>query len=490
MTRQNNAGGQDVKEGYDSVVSIEIHVQLNTASKLFCRCEAAYGEEPNSRVCPVCLGLPGSLPVLNEKAVEMAVRTALALDCTIHERSAFDRKNYFYPDLPKSYQIMQHYLPIATGGRLEIETRDGQMVVKIERVHIEEDAGKTVYLDETGETLIDFNRCGVGLLEIVTRPWVTKPAEVHAYLNAVKRLFQYIEVSDCDMEKGNLRCDTNISVMPHGSTKWGTRTEVKNLNSFRAVRRALEYERNRQIRVIESGARVVLETMLWDDARGETLPQRSKEEAHDYRYFPEPDLPPLTVSPELIDRTRSEMPELPAARRQRFMEQYHLPTSDADVLTAEKALADFFEETLKHHDKPKTVSNWVMGEVLREMNERSQTADSLGLKPQHLAELVKLVESGTITGTTAKKVLSAVLDTGKTPSLIVEEEALAQSFDEGQLRTWVQQAIAENPRAVQDYKNGKKTAAQFIVGQAMKKSRGQANPRIVLGLVEQLLSSL
>jgi aspartyl-tRNA(Asn)/glutamyl-tRNA(Gln) amidotransferase subunit B len=486
---QDRKNAKEPGRHYDSVVSIEIHLQLNTCSKLFCRCEAAYGGEPNSRVCPVCLGLPGSLPVLNEKAAQYAIRTALALDCTISYHSTFDRKNYFYPDLPRSYQITQHYLPIATGGKLEFETVSGPGTVEIERVHIEEDAGKIIYAGETGESLIDFNRCGIPLLEIVTEPWVTTPEDVHAYLRAIKQLFQYIEISNCDMEKGNLRCDTNISVMPRGAKQWGIRTEIKNLNSFRAVQRALEYEKRRQIEIIESGGRVALETLLWDEAAGKTLPQRSKEEAHDYRYFPEPDLPPLTLTTEWIDRIRSRMPELPTARRKRFINQYHLPAHDAAVLTSGRALADFYEQAVQHYANPKSISNWVMGELLRELRERGATIETLDIKPAHLAELAELVESGAITNLTAKRVLSITLDTGKAPSVIVREKGLAQKSDENELRKWVEEAIAENPAAVEDYRGGKKTAAQFIVGQVMKKSRGQANPKLLLPMVEEILNS-
>lgn len=471
------------------VVSIEIHVHLATRSKLFCRCEVAYAAEPNSRVCPVCLGFPGTLPVLNESAVEFALRTALALDCTVHEQSAFDRKNYFYPDLPKSYQIMQHYSPIGTDGSLAIEIPSGIVTVGIERVHIEEDAGKIVYMEETGESLLDFNRCGVPLLEIVTKPWVTTPEEVYAYLTAVRQLLRHIGISDCDMEKGHLRCDTNLSVMPAGSDKWGTRTEVKNLNSFRAVRRALEYERERQIGVIESGGRVVLETMLWDETQGRTLPQRSKEEAHDYRYFPEPDLPPLIVTRNQIDEIRTAMPELPAARAQRFTQQFGLSTYDAGVLTAEKHLADLYEETLQHCDDPKALANLFMGELLRELRERDVPLESLGLKPEHLAELARMLASDALTNVAAKEVFSRMIDTGSAPSDIVKELDLAQQSDADTLRTWVSQALAANPAAVRDYRSGKKTAAQFLVGQVMKISGGRANPGVVLDLLHEMLSA-
>ncbi len=481
---------ESTASSYDSVVSIEIHVQVNTLSKLFCRCEAAYGQEPNSRVCPVCLGLPGSLPVINERAVEAAIRAALALRCTIHKRSVFDRKNYFYPDLPKSYQITQHYHPIATGGEIEIETGTGPKLVEIERIHMEEDAGKIVYDGQTGESLMDFNRCGIPLLEIVTMPWVTTPEEVHAYLTATKQLLQYIEVSDCDMEKGHLRCDTNISVMPRGAKDWGTRTEIKNLNSFRAVQKALEYEKKRHVGIVESGGRVVLETLLWDNAKGQTLAQRSKEEAHDYRYFPEPDLHPLTVSRRWIEKVASAMPELPGRARHRFRQQYHLPAYDAAVLTAERALADFYEQAVTLHDNPKAVSNLVMGPLMREMNQRGVTIEALGVRPEHIAELASFVEKGAITKLTAGEVVSQVAATGKSPSAIIEEKSLAQRSDAGEISAWIQEVVAENPKAVEDYRGGKETAIKFIMGQVMKKSGGRANPAIVLPLVEEALKAL
>ncbi len=475
---------------YDTVISIELHVQLATRTKLFCRCESAYGREPNSCVCPVCLGFPGSLPVLNRSAVELAARTALALSCTVSECSAFDRKNYFYPDLPKSYQITQHYSPIGTGGRLEIETGAEKRIVEIERVHMEEDAGKIVYSEETGESLLDFNRCGTPLLEIVTKPWVTSPEEVHTYLAEIKQLLQYIEISDCDMEKGNLRCDCNISVMPRGSEQWGTRTEIKNLNSFRAAQKALEYERERHIAILESGGRVKLETMLWDEARGVTYPRRSKEEAHDYRYFPEPDLPPVILSAEKTDAIRQIMPELPAARRLRFVEQYGLPKYDAIVLTADRELADFYEQALKHYDSPKPVANWFMGSLLRELKERGVAIQELGLNPEHAAGIIRLLDTGEITNVAEREVLCEVLRTGDDPAVVVQRSGLSQKSDETELRRWVEQAIADNPKAVEDYHSGKKTAARFIVGQAMKKSRGRANPEKLLKIASELLDSM
>jgi aspartyl-tRNA(Asn)/glutamyl-tRNA(Gln) amidotransferase subunit B len=474
---------------YETVISIELHVQLATRTKLFCRCEVAYGREPNSCVCPVCLGFPGSLPVLNNTAVELAVRTALALNCAISEHSAFDRKNYFYPDLPKSYQITQHYFPIGTGGRLEIEAAGKKQTVTIERVHLEEDAGKIVYSEETGESLLDFNRCGTPLLEIVTVPWVTTPGEVYEYLTAIKQLLQYIEISDCDMEKGNLRCDCNISVMPRGSKDWGTRTEIKNLNSFRAAQKALEYERERHVRVLESGDRVRLETMLWDDTKGITYPRRSKEEAHDYRYFPEPDLPPVILRAEGIDAIKKTMPELPAARRHRFTQQYGLPAAPAGVLTADRQLADFYEHTLEHYDRPRPVANWMTGSLLRELNERGTSLHELNLSPEHAAAIVRLLDTGIITNVAERDILPEVLDTGDNPDLVVERSGLSQDSDEGDLRNWARQAIADNPKAVDDYASGKKTAAQFIVGQAMKLSRGRANPKKLLEVVSKLLDS-
>jgi aspartyl-tRNA(Asn)/glutamyl-tRNA(Gln) amidotransferase subunit B len=472
---------------FDSVVGVEIHVQLATESKLFCRCASVYGAQPNTNVCPVCLGLPGSLPVVNREAFELGIRTAVALSCEASSLCMFDRKNYFYPDLPKSYQITQHYTAVGRNGRVEIEDNGSARQIAIERVHIEEDAGKIVYDETTGESLIDFNRCGVPLLEIVTKPWVTTPEEVYKYLAEIKQILQYIGVSDCDMEKGNLRCDVNISVMERGAQKFGTRTEIKNLNSFRAVQKALEYEKKRQIELIRQGKKVVVETLLWDEISGKTFLQRSKEQAQDYRYFPEPDLRPFVISEEWLESVRSEMVELPSARRERFVTCYSLPRYDAGVLTADREIAEFFEKCVALHNSPKIISNWIMSEVMKMLNEKKVSISRLNLKPAQLVELIKLVESGEVTNLIARDVLAAVIETGKSPRDIIVESGLRQESAEAVLRQVVDEVIADNPAPVAEYKKGKKTAAQFLIGQVMKETKGKANPQIVAKLIAEAL---
>lgn len=472
---------------FDSVVSVEIHVQLATESKLFCRCASVYGAQPNTSVCPVCLGLPGSLPVVNREAFELGICAALALSCEVSSICTFDRKNYFYPDLPKSYQITQHYSALGRNGRIEIEDNGGARQIQIDRVHIEEDAGKIVYDETTGESLIDFNRCGVPLLEIVTKPWVTTPEEVYKYLVAIKQVLQYTGVSDCDMEKGNLRCDVNISVMEQGAQEFGTRTEVKNLNSFRAVQKALEYEKKRQIELIRQGKKVVMETLLYDDVSGKTALQRSKEQAQDYRYFPEPDLHPFFISGEWLESVRSKMVELPGARRERFIREYFLPRYDAGVLTGDREIADFFEKCVTLHNSPKVISNWIMGEVMKTLNEKKVSLSDLNLSPAQLVELINLLESGEITNLVAKDVLAAVIETGKSPRDIIAQKGLRQESAEDALRAVVDKVIASNPVPAVEYKKGKKTAAQFLIGQVMKETKGRANPQIVARLVLEAL---
>jgi aspartyl-tRNA(Asn)/glutamyl-tRNA(Gln) amidotransferase subunit B len=472
---------------FDSVVSVEIHVQLATESKLFCRCASVYGAQPNTNICPVCLGLPGSLPVVNREPFELGIRAAVALSCEVSSLCVFDRKNYFYPDLPKSYQITQHYTTLGRNGRVQIEDNGSVRQIEIDRVHIEEDAGKIVYDEVTGEVLIDFNRCGVPLLEIVTKPWVTTPEEVYKYLVVIKQILQYIGVSDCDMEKGNLRCDVNISVMERGAQKFGTRTEIKNLNSFRAVQKALEYEKRRQIELIGQGKKVVMETLLWDELSGKTFPQRSKEQAQDYRYFPEPDLRPFMISREWLESVKGKMVELPSARRERFISQYSLVRYDAGVLIADRETAEFFEKCVALHNSPKIISNWIMGEVMKALNEKKVSISRLNLKPAQLVELIKLVESGEVTNLIAKDVLAAVIETGKSPRDIIAQSGLRQESAEAVLRQIVDKVIADNPTPAAEYKKGKKTAAQFLIGQVMKQTKGKANPQIVAKLIGEAL---
>ncbi len=482
-------------DAFEVVIGLEIHAELLTESKVFCGCSTAFGAPPNTQVCPVCLGLPGSLPVLNEKALEMAIKAGLAMNCEIAGFSKFDRKNYFYPDLPKAYQISQYDLPICRRGYVEIEVEGETRRIGITRIHLEEEAGKSVHSGDnirgSEYSLIDYNRCGIPLIEIVTEPDLRSPEEARLFLEAIKAILQYIEVSDCKMEEGSLRCDANISVRPRGSTQLGTKTEVKNLNSFRAVQRALEYEARRQIQVVLSGGRVEQETRHWDEATGTTVPMRNKEEAHDYRYFPEPDLVPVVVERVWVDRLRAELPELPGARRQRFMQEYGLPAYDAQVLTASRALADFYEACVQAFPDPKQVSNWLMGEFLRLLNQEGAEVEAVlargHLTPERLASLLDLVRRGVISANIGKEVFEEVWRSGADPAAIVRERGLEQISDEGALLALVDEVMAANPKVVEEVRAGKEKAIGFLVGQVMKRTQGKANAKRVGDLLRQRL---
>jgi len=479
-----------VAGGYETVVGIEVHVHLSTRSKLFCPCPAEFGRPANTRVCPVCLGLPGVLPVLNRRAFELAVRAALSLGCEIAPVTKFDRKNYYYPDLPKNYQVSQYDMPLSSNGTLEFELDGRTRRVRIRRAHLEEDAGKLLH-DESGRGLdsrVDLNRSGVPLLEIVTEPDIRSPEEAGAYLAALKQLLEYAGVSSCSMQEGSMRCEPNVSVRPAGSSELGTKTEVKNLNSFRAVVAALEYERDRQVRLVSSGGKVIQETMLWDPEKVETRAMRSKEEAQDYRYFPEPDLPPFTVTPEFVESVRASLGERPAERRRRFREKLGIDEYSAGVLTAERAVADFFEAVLAGGAEVRDAANWVREEVLRACNERRCGIDGLGLEPGRLAGLIQLVKSGAINRNVAREsVFPEMLGTGKPAEEIVREKGLTQVSDETSIDEAIRRAIAARPKALEDYRKGKKAAAQAIFGQAMKESGGRANPQVIRERLEKLL---
>jgi len=473
---------------YEIVIGLEVHVELKTKSKIFCSCSTAFGSEPNSQVCPFCLGMPGALPVLNQKVVEFATRASLALGCTIHTSSIFHRKNYFYPDLPAAYQISQFDQPLATEGKIALT--DGN-IIGVTRVHMEAEAGKSTHQGDNilaaEFSLEDFNRSGIGLIEIVSEPDIRSPQEAKEYLERLKAILEYTEVSDCKMEEGSLRCDANISLRPMGSSKLGTKAELKNLNSFRAVERALEYEVERQTQLLDRGERVVQETRNWDEAKGITSSMRSKEEAHDYRYFPEPDLLPLELERSWIEEIRSTLPELPHARSARFQQEYGLPQYDAELLVGSKALANFYEETVSLFPEPKEVANWVMVEVLRLLRSSEQEIQQSKLTAKGLAGLLKLVQDGTISGSVGKTVLEKMFKTGQEPGEIVEKQGLSQISDQGKLEEIIAQVVAANPKSVTDFKAGKGKAMGFLVGQVMKQTRGMANPQLTNKLLGEFL---
>jgi len=476
---------------YETVIGLEVHTQLMTKSKIFCACSTQFGATPNSNTCPVCEGLPGVLPVLNKQVVEFAICTGLATNCKIANYSVFARKNYFYPDLPKAYQISQYELPLAEHGWIDIQVNGTAKRVGITRIHIEEDAGKLLH-EYPGEpagrySYVDFNRCGIPLLEIVSEPDMRAPEEAYAYLTNLKNILEYLEVSDCNMEEGSLRCDANVSIRPVGSEKFGTKVELKNMNSFRYVQRALEYEIERQTIVLETGEKVVQETRLWDADKERTFSMRSKEEAHDYRYFPEPDLLPIVIGDEWIQQIKAELPELAAAKRHRFVEDYGLPEYDAEVLTTSKYLAQYYEECVRLYPQPKVVSNWIMGDILRELKQRDADIRQCPVTPKHLSEMLKLVDNGTISGKIAKTVFEEMYTTGKMPEEIVKAKGLVQITDAGQLEVVIDQIIAANPKSTEQYRSGKTQAFGFFVGQVMKATKGKANPQLVNELLKKKL---
>jgi aspartyl-tRNA(Asn)/glutamyl-tRNA(Gln) amidotransferase subunit B len=468
--------------GYEAVIGLEIHAQLRTKTKIFCGCRTDFGAPPNSQVCPVCLGLPGALPVLNRTAVDLAVRAALALDCEIQALSVFARKNYFYPDLPKGYQISQYERPLALRGGVAIAVDGRQRFVQLTRIHMEEDAGKSVhdgFPDSDRRTYVDYNRSGVPLIEIVTEPELRSAAEAAEFFSRLRDTLVWLGVNDGNMEEGSLRCDANVSVRPVGQLAFGTKAEVKNVNSFKYLQKAIEYEIARQIDVVSAGGRVVQETRLWDSSTGSTQSMRSKEEAHDYRYFPEPDLLPLAVPEARIDAVRASMPELPAARRRRLVAEYGLPDYDAGVLTQSRELADYFEAVAQSAGNPKAASNWVMGELLRTLNERGATIAGTPLAPSALAGLIRLLDANTVSSSTAKAVFARMYDSGRSAEAIVAAEGLAQNSDEDALLAIVRRVMASHADAVAQVRAGKTATLGFLVGQVMKGSGGKANPKLV-----------
>ncbi len=478
---------------YEVVIGLEVHSELKTKSKIFCGCSTQFGSEQNTNVCPVCLGMPGVLPVVNEKVVEFAVRAGLALNCKILPFSKFDRKNYYYPDLPKNYQTSQYDLPIAVNGYLDIEVNGETKRIGITRIHMEEDAGKLVHagtISNADYTLVDYNRTGVPLIEIVSEPDLRSPEEAKAYLEKIKSILEYIDVSDCKMEEGSLRCDANISLRPRGTEPFGTKSEIKNLNSFRAVQRGLEYEVERQTDVLEDGGKVVQETRSWDDAAGVTVSLRSKEQAHDYRYLPEPDLVPIVVDPQRVEEIRRSLPELPDARKKRIMEIYGLSSYDASVLTASRAQAEYFDALAAKGIDPKSAANWVMGEVAKHLNSNGLTMDQCPVSADHLAGMLALVDKGTISHKIAKTVFEEMWTSGKTAEEIVREKGLVQITDSSAIEGIVDAVLTANPQSVADFKAGKERAIGFLVGQVMKQTKGRANPEMVNTLLRERIGQL
>lgn len=476
-----------VSNKYETVVGLEVHVELHTNSKIFCGCSTSFGAPPNTHTCPVCLGHPGVLPVLNRQAVEYAMKAAMALNCTIADVSKFDRKNYFYPDSPKAYQISQYDQPIGENGWIDIEVNGETKRIGITRLHLEEDAGKLTHVDGGYASLVDFNRVGTPLVEIVSEPDIRTPEEAKAYLEKLKAIMLYCEVSDVKMEEGSLRCDANISLRPYGQEKFGTRAELKNMNSFRGVQRGLEYEQVRQAEILDAGGEVVQETRRFDDAAGKSFSMRGKEEAHDYRYFPDPDLVRLHISEEWKESVRASIPELPDARKARYTADYGLPAYDAEVITASKKLADFFEESLSYTKDAKAVSNWIMGDLLGYLNANGLELSDVKITGQGLGEMIGLLEKGTISGKIAKTVFKSMLESGKLPQQIVEEQGLVQISDEGAILAIVDAIIEKNPQSVEDFRAGKEKAIGFLVGQIMKETKGKANPALVNKLLLERL---
>ncbi|OAB45858.1 Asp-tRNA(Asn)/Glu-tRNA(Gln) amidotransferase subunit GatB [Paenibacillus antarcticus] len=473
---------------YETVIGLEVHVELHTNSKIFCGCSTEFGAPPNTHTCPICLGHPGVLPVLNRQAVDYAMKAAMALNCTIGDRSKFDRKNYFYPDSPKAYQISQFDQPIGEHGWIDIEVNGETKRIGITRLHLEEDAGKLTHVDGGYASLVDFNRVGTPLVEIVSEPELSSPEEARAYLEKIRAIMQYCEVSDVKMEEGSLRCDANISLRPYGQEEFGIRAELKNMNSFRGVQKGMEYEEFRQAEILDDGGVVVQETRRWDEGQGKTISMRGKEQAHDYRYFPDPDLVTLHIDDAWKQRIRASIPELPDARKERYATEYGLPSYDASVITASKPLADFFEESLKYTSDAKAVSNWIMGDLLGYLNSSNLELSGVKVTGQGLGEMIGLIEKGTISNKIAKTVFKEMLESGKLPSQIVEEQGLVQISDEGAILSIVEQVVLANPQSVEDYNAGKQKAIGFLVGQVMKESKGKANPALANKLIVEVLS--
>jgi aspartyl-tRNA(Asn)/glutamyl-tRNA(Gln) amidotransferase subunit B len=473
---------------FESVIGLEVHAQLKTKTKIFCGCSTAFGAPPNTHTCPVCLGMPGVLPVLNKKVVDYTLRMAIATHCEISRESRFARKNYFYPDLPKGYQISQYELPIAEHGYVDVMVNDSIQRIGITRIHMEEDAGKLGHDPDRPVSMVDFNRTGVPLIEIVSEPDIRSPQAAGAYLRQLRSIVRYLGICDGNLEEGSFRCDANVSIRPQGDAKLGTRTELKNLNSFKHVEKALLYEISRQKEVLLDGGRIVQETRLWDPDKNKTASMRGKEEAHDYRYFPDPDLLPLVIDADWIEGIKKSLPELPDQKKKRFMDQFELPSYDADLLTSDRELADYFEDCVRIFQQPKTVSNWVMGSLLGMLNATNKTIDKSPVSPNNLAALLELIEAGVISGKIAKTVFDEMAQTGKPARKIVEEKGLVQITDTDAIDDAISKVIADNPAEVEAYKNGKTKLMGFFVGQVMRETRGKANPKLVNEILKKKLN--
>lgn len=468
------------RESYETVIGLEVHAELSTKTKIFCSCPTEFGGAPNTHTCPICMAMPGTLPVLNEKVVEYAVKAGLATNCEISRNSKNDRKNYFYPDLPKSYQISQFDKPLCEHGYIEIEDEEGnKKKIRLLRIHIEEDAGKLNHDDFSGESLVDLNRAGVPLIEMVSEPDLRSAYEVEQYLRKLKSILEYIEVSDCKMQEGSLRADVNVSVRKKGATEFGTRTEMKNMNSFRSITRAIEYEVDRQIDLIEDGGKVEQETLRWDDVSGKTFSMRDKEDAQDYRYFPDPDLVAIKLSDEYIENIKNNLPELPESRKQRYLEEYNLSEKDANIITGSKYLSNLFEGAIKVCNNPKAVNNWIISDISRILNETEMEPIEIPFDAEQLGKLITLIDKGTISSSIAKKVLEELFENPKDPEEIVKEKGWIQISDEGAIKEVVLKVLENNPQSVADYKAGKEKALGFLVGQAMKETKGKANPQML-----------
>ncbi len=473
---------------YEVIIGLEVHAELSTNTKMYCNCSTSFGADPNTHCCPICTGMPGVLPVLNEKVVEYAVKAGLATNCDISRFSKQDRKNYFYPDLPKAYQTSQYDLPLCLGGHLDINVNGEKKRIGITRIHIEEDAGKLIHDAYTGDTLVDMNRCAVPLIEIVSEPDIRNADEAVAYMQTLKSILEYLNVCDCKMQEGSLRCDVNLSVRPVGQKEFGTRTETKNLNSFKAIHNLIEFETNRQIKVIEEGGKIKQETIRWDDAKGIGYAMRAKEDAHDYRYFPEPDLAPIVLSDEYVNNIKDNLPEMPHIKKERYMKEFSLPEYDADILTSSIKSANFFEKANDICNNPKAVANWIMGDFARMLNEKEIEIDESKVTPENLAELINLIDKGTISSKIAKQVFEDMFESGENAKEIVEKKGLVQMSDEGAIKELVEKVVQANPQSIADYKAGKDKAIGFLVGQIMKETKGKANPQIVNKLLLEIIN--